>query len=159
MISGNKKDIAKIQPYLEAKLQKALQYLAETDFTDLPKGEYAIDGRDIFARVDSYTTEAKEAKRPESHDRYIDVQYLAAGSETIWYCPKTPMHSIVEDLRAAADLIFYADAGEKDCVHLTGGDFAVFFPWELHRPGCVCGSAISRVKKIVVKVKADRVTP
>lgn len=152
MISGNIQDIAKVIPYVDESLQKALQYLAATDFSELPNGEYEIEERRIFARVNTYATEAKECKHPESHNKYIDVQFLGRGSEAIWYVSKNDSQVITED-RTADDLLFYADAGEKNCVHLQAGDFAVFFPWELHRPGC-SSSRQEEVQKIVVKVLA-----
>lgn len=154
MITGNKKDIAKVLPFVSADLQKALQYIAATDFSEVANGEYELDGRNIFARVNTYETEAKELKKPESHNLYIDVQFLGYGQETIWYCPKDEKQVIVEDRAANDDLIFYEDAGEKDCVNLQAGDFAIFFPWELHRPGCSSAAEPEKVQKIVVKVKA-----
>ena len=42
---------------------------------------------------------------------------------------------------------------EKDHVVLQTGDFAVFFPWELHRPGCSTKNGMQEVQKIVVKIK------
>lgn len=156
MISGNKKDISSILPYVSSDLQKALQYILQTDFSRVDNGEYEIDGRKIFARVNTYTTEEKALKKPESHNEYIDVQFLGRGSETIWYCPKNEEQIVIEDRAASDDLLFYADAREKDCVNLQAGDFAVFFPWELHRPGCICGKDAAEVQKIVVKVKAQK---
>ena len=153
MISGNKKDIEKVLPYVSERLRTALQYIAATDFSTMLNGEYEIDGRNIFVRVNTYITEPKEQKKPESHNAYIDVQLLGRGAETIWYAPKEARHIVIED-RSADDLLFYAEAGEKDCVNLAAGDFAVFFPWELHRPGCSQVKA-AEVQKIVVKVLAE----
>ena len=52
------------------------------------------------------------------------------------------------------DVIFYADPQEKNCAVLNSCDFAIFFPWELHRPNCSVEKIASNVQKIVVKVKA-----
>ena len=38
MITGNKKDIAKLLPYVSQRLGIALQYIAETDFTNVKNG-------------------------------------------------------------------------------------------------------------------------
>lgn len=153
MISGNKKDILNVLPYISADLQQALKYILNTDFSKVANGEYEIDGRNIFARVNTYDTEAKEVKKPESHNEYIDVQYLGYGEETIWYAPKNEDIKIIEDRAEKDDLLFYEDAGEKDCVNLKAGDFAIFFPWELHRPGCMSKTAPCAVQKVVVKVR------
>ena len=155
MITGNKKDIARLLPYVPARLGMALQYIAETDFTKVENGEYHLDGDRVFARINRYTTEAKDSKKPESHNAYIDVQYLGEGTEKIYYTAKTEKHKVVEDYAADRDLMFYADAGEKDSVTLGDGVFAIFFPWELHRPGCHAVHGGSAVQKIVVKVLAE----
>ena len=55
MITGNKKDIAKLLPYVSQRLRTALQYIAETDFTNVKNGEYHLDGDKVFARVDRKT--------------------------------------------------------------------------------------------------------
>ena len=88
MICGTKADIEKFIPYVSEELATALQYIAETDFSNLADGEYPIDGDKVFARLSHYTTEPKEAKKPESHNQYIDVQYLAEGTEKIYYTAK-----------------------------------------------------------------------
>ena len=155
MITGNRKDIAKLLPYVSARLGMALRYVAETDFSKVENGEYHLDGDRVFSRVDRYTTEAKDCKKPESHNAYIDVQFLGEGTEKIYYTAKTDAHKVIEDYAADRDLLFYGDAGEKDCVTLGSGIFAIFFPWELHRPGCHAAKDGCAVQKIVVKVLAE----
>ncbi|MEE3381757.1 MAG: YhcH/YjgK/YiaL family protein [Succiniclasticum sp.] len=154
MICGTKADIEKLIPYVSDELAAALRYIAKTDFSKLADGEYPIDGDKVFARLSHYTTEPKEAKKPESHNQYIDVQYLAEGTEKIYYTAKDADKKVIEDYAADKDLLFYADAGEKDAVTLGSGVFAVFFPWELHRPGCHAVHGGCAVQKIVVKVLA-----
>jgi len=153
MIQGTKKDIAKIRPYISEDLQKALDYIAGTDFSRLANGEYKIDGDRIFARVNTYRTAPRDEKRAEAHEAYIDVQYLARGEEAIWYCPRGVGEEVTVPYSPEKDIAFFSDPGEKDAVHMKEGTFAVFFPWELHRPGCTDEKA-SDVQKIVVKVRA-----
>ena len=154
MLQGNKNDIAKLLPYVSERLQKALAYVAETDFSKIENGEYEIDGRNVFARVNTYETEPKAERKPEKHNDYIDVQFVAQGNETIWYTPLTGDCVEIENKAAKDDVIFYADPAEKNCAVLNAGDFAIFFPWELHRPNCNAGEKATHVQKIVVKVKA-----
>ena len=85
-------DLSKINdllPYVSLRIGKALAYLRDTNFESLPNGEYEVEGRAIFARVNTYETEAREEKKPESHIKYIDVQFLVAGKESIGFCPLT----------------------------------------------------------------------
>lgn len=155
MITGRKQEIAAFLPYLSPRLGQALRYIAETDFSKVENGEYPIDGDRVFVRVSRYITEPKDHKKPESHLKYIDVQYLAEGTEKIYYTAKTGAHTVTEDQGAEKDLLFYAETGEKDSVTLGDGVFAIFFPWELHRPGCHALHGGSPVQKIVVKVLAE----
>ena len=114
MICGTKADIEKLIPYVSDELAAALRYIAKTDFSKLADGEYPIDGDKVFARLSHYTTEPKEAKKPESHNQYIDVQYLAEGTEKIYYTAKDADKKVIEDYAADKDLLFYADAGCRD---------------------------------------------
>ncbi len=154
MLQGNKNDIEKLLPYVSERLQKALAYIAATDFSKIANGEYEVDGRNVFARVNTYDTEPKAMRRAEKHNDYIDVQFVSSGSEIIWYTPLTSSCVETENKAAKEDVIFYADPKEKNCTVLNAGDFAIFFPWELHRPNCNAGEKANFVQKIVVKVKA-----
>ena len=152
MIFGHKNEIEKLLPYVSEDLQKALQYIAATDFSKVPNGRYELDGDAMYANVDTYTTEDRSKKKPEAHNKYIDVQYLGKGTEKIYFAPRTADVKVVEDYAAGRDLLFFENIEEKDAVVLSAGSFAVLFPWELHRPGCNAAGEPSGVQKIVVKI-------
>ena len=40
----------------------------------MENGEVEIEGRTIYAGINTYTTEPKADRRPEKHNKYIDVQ-------------------------------------------------------------------------------------
>ena len=109
-------------------------------------------------KIDMFRFVLLPQRRAEKHNQYIDVQYVAQGSETIWFTPLTEANVETENLAEENDVIFYDDPKEKNCAVLNAGDFAIFFPWELHRPNCAngcCGEGeITHVQKIVVKVEA-----
>lgn len=153
MIQGNIKNIASILPYLDESLQAALKYAAATDFSGVANGEYELDGRKLFARVNTYDTEPAGSRRPERHDKYIDVQLVACGREVIHYAPFTAGCRLTEDRLQNDDVAFYDGVENENRVELQAGDFAVFFPWELHRPNC-CAEAPEHVQKVVIKVLA-----
>lgn len=74
-----KDDVSK---YPEA-IQKAISYLKDNDFIHMEPGVYEIQGKDIYAQVfDAETGEVSE-KRPEVHEKYVDVQFLVSGKEKI----------------------------------------------------------------------------
>lgn len=152
MIFGHKADIAKLTPYVNEKLSKAFEYLAATDFSKVPDGRYELDGDKMYANVETYTTAEHSSKKPEAHNKYIDVQYLGSGTEKIYFAPRTDNVKISEDYAEKRDLLFFENIEEKDAVVLNAGDFVVLFPWELHRPGCNADKTPSEVQKIVVKI-------
>lgn len=152
MIFGHKNDIEKLLPYVGEDLRKALEYLAAADFSKVADGRYVLDGEKMYANVENYTTADRSTKKPEAHNKYIDVQYLAKGTEKIYFAPRTAGVKIVEDYAEERDLLFFENIEEKDYVVLNAGDFAVLFPWELHRPGCNAENEPSAVQKIVVKI-------
>ena len=49
--------------------------------------------------------------------------------------------------------MFYADKEDASTLVAKSGDFAIFFPNDIHKPGMTFGDTPSEVKKIVVKVR------
>lgn len=152
MIFGHKNDIKKLLPYVSEDLCKALEYLAAADFSKVADGRYVLDGEKMYANVENYTTADRSTKKTEAHNKYIDVQYLGKGTEKIYFAQRTADVKVVEDYAEERDLLFFENIEEKDYVVLSAGDFAVLFPWELHRPGCNAENEPSAVQKIVVKI-------
>lgn len=68
--------------YLDEKFQKAFCFLRETDLLALPVGNVPIDGEEIYANVQSYTTMTPEDCPFEAHRKYFDIQYVAEGRKS-----------------------------------------------------------------------------
>ena len=62
-----------------AAIQTALEYLKSHDFASMEPGVYEIQGKDIYAQVCDAMTEEVADRRPESHEKYLDL--LAALEE------------------------------------------------------------------------------
>ncbi len=155
MILGHIKNLQQEKGLFAQALQTGLEYLAKTDFTGLAPGKYEIAGSDIYASLSEYTTDRKENKKPEAHVKYVDIQYMISGTENIGCADLAPGLAIKEDKLAEKDVIFYqAVEGETD-LKMSAGMYAVFFPWDVHRPGCAAGDP-APVRKVVVKVRADK---
>lgn len=137
-----------------AALRKGLEYLAATDFSKVAAGKYEISGNDIYASVYEYATDLKENKKPEAHVKYVDIQYIISGAENIGFGVLTDALAVKEDKLAEKDVIFYQAVPNETDLKLTEGMYAIFFPWDVHRPGCAAG-APGPVRKVVVKVKVD----
>ena len=97
------KDDAKKYPNA---IQTALDYLKTHDFTAMETGVYEIQGKDIYAQVMDAQTGAVEEKRPEVHEKFVDVQFLASGKEKLGFTPDTGKYEVDERFDER-DLIFY----------------------------------------------------
>jgi len=154
MVFGNMDYVEKFAPYLDYRVLRALEWIKTTDFTDLPEGEYEILGEDILARISEYDTEEHDARGAERHEKYIDVQYILDGQETLYFTPYQITYKLDVHAEMRDDTLFYKDVKELNYVHLKAGDFAVVYPWEIHRPNCYYCDKSDHVKKVVVKVRA-----
>jgi biofilm protein TabA len=156
MITGTQKEIGRLLPFVTGRLKEALLKVEALDLAALPVGKTPLDGDNIFASVNKYATEPAADRRPEKHFQYIDIQLVASGHETIGYADEENAAEITEDRREAGDVVFFGKLSKENHVRLETGDFAIFFPWEVHRPNCQCdGEGAVEVKKVVVKVKKD----
>jgi biofilm protein TabA len=132
-------------------LERAIDFLRSHDISNLPDGTVKIDGERVFAIVQRYETGAAGVPKFEYHRKYIDVQFIASGEETIGWVPVGRMH-ITEAYDAGKDIAFgTAEQGEWTAVHLRAGQLAVLYPEDGHAPRLAKGGP-SLVKKIVVKI-------
>ena len=117
----------------------------------LPVGRVDIEGDDIYASVQEYTSLKADTCRFEAHNRYFDIQYVVAGEEQFGYAKR-------EDLTEDApydetnDIVFFREPEEAGTVLLKAGDCIVVAPEDAHKPRCQAKEAC-RVKKVVMKVR------
>lgn len=112
-------------------------------------GRHAIDGDRLYALVSTYETLPGTERRFEAHRRYFDVQALIEGAEAIDVC-LPPAPEPLEAYDEGKDALFTPPPPSFVSLALQPGRFAVFYPQDLHRPGCHLGPGC-RVRKIVVK--------
>lgn len=134
---------------LGERINKAFAYLKETDFSKMELGRYDIDGDNIFALVNLYNTKDESEGKLEAHKIYIDVQFVAKGSELMGYAP-LENQKIIDKYSELNDITFFS--GVKSFTQVDEGMFAIFFPTDVHLPGIKVKER-SYVKKVVIKVK------
>jgi len=138
-----------------ARLTTSLKYLAglkAKDFSCLKYGEkcqYAIDGKKVFAINQVYMTRSRETAKFESHRKYIDLQYIFDGEETI-FIGSINDGRVVIPYDNEKDIEFY-NLKYFSCLNLKKGMVAIFFPEDVHAPSLNVSASI-KVKKTVVKV-------
>ncbi|MDF2924263.1 MAG: hypothetical protein K0R57_3177 [Paenibacillaceae bacterium] len=137
-------------------LAKGMAYLQSRNLAELENGRYEIEGDKLFALVSESETEPKLDRKPEAHDRHVDIQYLVSGAgEIIGVSRRTPDSVPSEDYLGSRDIAFYSEVKDETDVLLRPGMFAVFFPDDIHRPLCAVGETGYTVKKVVVKIAVD----
>ncbi len=136
--------------YLADKFAKAYAFLRTQDLSALPLGVIEIDGRDVFASVQEYTTEPWEKRILEAHDKYFDIQYVVEGREIFGYVKRDGLTERIP-YNSERDVVVFEDP--KDCgkIFLEAGDFAIVPPEDAHKPGCSAGESC-KVRKVVIKV-------
>lgn len=132
---------------LHHRFEKAFEFLKTADLNTILSGRHLIDGEDIYVSAAEYFT--KDEGFLEGHKEHIDIQLITKGSEKIGFALLKD-HVEKEPYNEARDISFYH--GHCDYLTLVPGDFAVFFPEDLHKPG-IMDKKLVEVKKIVVKIK------
>lgn len=138
---------------LNPRIASALEHLATTDFSQLPVGNYPLDGDDIFVIVNDYHTKHQSTESFEVHQKYIDVQYVFSGEEEFGYLPlvdQTPSKPYFEK-HDYAGFDYESNKANASYIKLKAGMFALFFPSDIHMPGT--GHPATAVRKVVIKVK------
>ena len=144
---------AKLYFPLGEKFQKALQYLADTDFSSVEPGKYEIDGENVFALVQTYDTKPLSSAKWEAHKKYIDIHYVASGREKMG-ATEFEKVIIIEEYNADKDCALYK--GDGNFLLVDEGYFAIFYPTDVHMPGLSINIP-KPVKKVVVKVSVDNI--
>lgn len=142
--------------------QTALDWLKEnseklaspTGGTD---GEYEIEGRDLFAIVQTIEPQTRDKCIFEAHKNYIDLQYCISGGELIEWAP-------VETLTPKGEFLTEKDYGhylapeKASSVLMTPGTFGIFFPHDAHMPK-ISDGVHPQTKKVVVKILLNSLLP
>ncbi len=137
---------------------KAWQLAAEFIKTVTPnteKGRYKLDGDMVMADVLYYDTKPLAECKVELHARYIDIQVVLEGQETILSLPTKGL-PLLEEFNFERDRGFFSYNGVPAVsVPMTDGSFAVYFPGEGHLTAW--NDNPTAIRKIVFKVDASLV--
>lgn len=135
---------------LGPKIQRAFEYLRQTDLAALAVGRYELEGKSLYVLIQEYSSKLPEQGKWEAHRRYIDLQYIVRGSERMGYAPIRQLQQGTYD--PVKD--FLPLSGDGVYLTLQDGDFMLLWPDDGHKPGMAI-DAPSPVKKAVVKISID----
>ncbi|CBY80416.1 hypothetical protein AO053_06520 [Haemophilus influenzae biotype aegyptius] len=132
-------------------ITEVCDYLNTLDLNALENGRHDINDQ-LYMNVMEPETAEPSSKKAELHHEYLDVQVLIRGTENIEVGATYPNLSKYEDYNEADDYQLYADIDDKFTVTMKPKMFAVFYPYEPHKPCCVVNGKTEKIKKLVVKV-------
>jgi biofilm protein TabA len=135
---------------LGPRIARAFEFIARTDLESLADGRYELDGSNVFALVQRYTSKPEADGFWEAHRLHADLQFVVAGEERIGYGPKDRFTGSGYDVEKDFEKL----AGRGDFLRLDAGSFVLLWPGEAHMPQ-VAAAAPAPVTKIVVKIRAE----
>ena len=136
--------------FLNEKFEKAFDFLLNTDLKEIEDGSYEIQGKEIYANIQSLKTKPVEEKKWEVHRKYIDIQYVISGKEKMGYGLLKDFDEIIEKYDEQKDLEFLN--GDKfNFINVDEGNFVIFFNNDVHAPMLAYDEPLD-IKKVIVKI-------
>ncbi len=136
---------------VNSKFEKAFEFIQKAVDENLEESKYEIDGKDIHAIIQSYDSKLIENSRFEGHENYIDIQFIAEGCEMMGVM-EAENAVIKDEYNPEKDVAFYHDNPIASYCTTQSGDFCIFYPHDIHRPGIALNNTPSKIKKIIIKV-------
>ena len=128
---------------------KAFDYIKQNDIANLEEGVIQIeDGLKVIVNTANGKTAEASLAKFECHDKNIDIQVCIKGLETIAWKPREKCVTPNGEYNPEKDVRFFSDAPDMS-FQLTDGQFAIFYPEDVHAPMIGDGE----IKKLVFKVK------
>ncbi|HBA85867.1 MAG TPA: YhcH/YjgK/YiaL family protein [Verrucomicrobia bacterium] len=132
---------------LHPRFESAFNFLLRSNLENMAPGRYEIESDRIYAMVGQDMGRGREASPLETHQDYIDIQYVIEGDEWIGWDCVGPHLQVRESYDPSRDIMFFKNA-PASWVHVPPGCFALLFPEDAHAPLAGQGP----VRKVVVKV-------
>jgi len=138
---------------LNSRFAKAFAFLRTVDGTQ-KLGRHDLDGDHCFALVQTYETKPIEKAKFEAHRKYIDVQFIQSGRETILWAPLDTMKEETMAYSDEKDAALWKLTADTTPLHVSAGHFAILWPEDAHAP-CIEWDKPEQVFKVVVKVAVE----
>lgn len=168
MITGFITRWAEQKNYFPASFSRAVDYalgfIGKCGQAAIEPGTFPIDGENMYAIVQTPTTEPAADRPFEIHKRYIDIQILIQGREMQGFQTLPPAGAPTKDEMAEKDIAFYPRPDDAQYITLSPMQYVIYFPGEQHSPICTpisgpIGTVLpsERIVKIVIKILATSV--
>ena len=136
---------------MHAGIDQAIDLIKSNHFDEAELGKTVIDGDNLFYLVQAYETKSASETKLETHNRYIDIQFMVKGDEMMGFANKSEL-TVLTEYDDTSDIQFFE--GKYLPLLVKEGYFAIFFPNDAHKPGNSVESP-KQVKKIVFKIAVN----
>jgi biofilm protein TabA len=130
--------------------EKAFTFLRRNDLAELPADRYEIDGDRLFCMISKGPGRTRAEAKLEAHRKYIDIQYVIAGTDEMGWKPTAKCKKIDTEYDADKDIMFFKDQPDS-WTKVPAGSFVIFFPQDAHAPLVSEGEIHKAVLKVAVE--------
>lgn len=154
MIFDNIKN-ASLYYNINENFKKGFDFILSNDLKSMPCGKYEINN-EIYANIQEIETKLPHLAKFEAHREYIDIQYVISGNERMDFAPLSNFTQDIpyDNKKDVEFLQLKENALCPNVINVAEGDFAVFFPQDVHAPMLSCSDGCEKIKKVIVKIKA-----
>ena len=111
-------------------------------------GPHKTENNNVYYMVQEYEPKEKSDDKFEFHEECMDVQVMIKGEEKCLYSSKCADFSLINKENGDAALV---EALTDEEATLKEGMAVIYFPGELHKPGCK--SKEGKCRKVVFKIR------
>lgn len=140
----NRKELEQLHPLFPV----LFDYIESHDILSAPQGIIEIQGRDLFLNNYSPEPATCDTAPLEVHQKYIDIQVLLEGSETMGWTPAEEITEWRGEYDEQKDVRF-SDQRAQTFFTINPGQLAIFYPEDGHAPGISDGP----IRKFIAKIK------
>lgn len=136
--------------HMHPAFERAFAFLRQNALAELPTGRHEIDGDRLFCIICKDRGRTRAEVKLEAHRKYIDIQYVLAGTDEMGSRPTADCKAPDAGYDAEKDIEFFKDEPEI-WTKVPAGSFIIFFPEDAHAPLVSSGD----IHKAVLKVAAE----
>lgn len=136
---------------IKHRVESAVKYLKGLKVSEADAGKVVDVNDNFYYSIQSYYTRPTEECKLESHRKYIDIQIMISGEESMDLVDVSRL-SLKEEYDEAKDVMFWNISTRMSKTTLIEGDYIVLYPETAHR-GAQNLVESKHVLKIVGKVR------
>jgi len=125
----------------------AFKFLRRNDIAELAEGRHEVDGDDVYAVVAKDIGRKPGEASIETHDSYIDIQFVLTGVDNIGWKARKDLNHEIDASDPRSDVAFYEDK-PTSWTQVRPGEFGIYFPEDGHLPMI----SDEHLHKVIVKV-------